>query len=311
MKERPVVDSATDCWLDWLVRGRDAGDIEARRHTLAMLLPIREEILDKANIQPGETVLDVGTGEGLLGIAALQRVGEAGRVIFADISAPLLDNVHGAVAALGALDRSSFHVTSAETLSEIPDQCADVVTTRSVLIYVAERQAAFNSFARVLRPGGRICLHEQIASFFLTDNSSWGSFFGWDVSDVAAIAERVKEFYRIPGDNTTSPLLTISAHELIHDAETAGFSDITATLTSTSRSHLPGDKALVHRTLHGRPNPNTLSPAEVARKILSSDDADHFIAALERAVQAGCGRLRQASVFVQGTIGQLRSSPLG
>lgn len=298
-----MVDSTTDRWLDWLVRGRDAGDIEARRCTLAMLLPIRDEILDSANIQPGETILDVGTGEGLLGIGALQRVG-AGRVIFADISAALLDSVRGAVAALGALDRSFFQVASAETLAGISDQCVDLVVTRSVLIYVAERQAAFNAFARVLRPGGRICLYEPLAAFFLADNSSWGSFFGWDVSDVAAMAERVKEFYRRSGENIASPMLTLSAHELVHDAEAAGFSDITATLTAISRSHLPGDEALVRRTLHGRPNPNTLSPAEVAREVLSPDDADDFIAALERAVWAGCGRLRHASVLVRGTIGQ-------
>lgn len=303
MKELPVVDSTTDRWLDWLVRGRDAGDIEARRRTLAMLLPIRDEILDSANIQPGETVLDVGTGEGLLGIGALQRVGE-GRVIFADISAALLDSVRGAVTALGALDRSFFQVTSAETLAGILDQCVDLVVTRSVLIYVAERQAAFDSFARVLRPGGRICLYEPLASFFLADNSSLDSFFGWDVSDVMAAAERVKEFYRKSEDDTVSPLLTISAHELVHDAEAAGFSDITATLTAASRSHLPGDETLVRRTLHGRPNPNALSPAEVAREVLSPDDADDFIAALERAVWAGRGRLRHASVLVRGTIGQ-------
>lgn len=303
MKERPVVESPTDRWLDWLVRGRDAGDIEARRRTLAMLLPIRDEILDGANIQAGETVLDVGTGEGLLGIGALQRVGE-GRVIFADISAPLLDRVHGAVAALGALDRSSFQVTSAEALAGIPDQCVDLVMTRSVLIYVAERQAALNAFVRVLRAEGRICLHEPLASFFLTDNSSSGSFFGWDVSDAAGAAERINEFYQRSGGNAASPMLTLSAHELVHDAEAAGFSDVTATLTATSRRHLPGDETLVRQTLYGRPNPNTLSPAEVAREVLSPDDADDFIAALERAVRAGRGRLRHASVLVRGTIGK-------
>jgi SAM-dependent methyltransferase len=295
-------DSATDRWLDWLVRGRDAGDVEVRHRTMAMLLPIRDEILDKAGIRPGDTVLDVGTGEGLLGVGALPRVGETGRVVFTDVSAPLLDTTRGAVTELGATDRSCFQVTPAETLAGIPDGSVDVVLTRSVLIYVTERRAAFGSFARVLRPGGRICLYEPLASFFLTEDDSRGSFFGWDVGEAAAAAAaRVQEVYRRPGDHTASPMLTLSAQELVHDAEGAGFGDLTATLTATSRRHDPGDETLVRRTLHGRPNPDMPSPAEAAREVLSAEDADDFLAALELAVRAGRGRVRQASVLVRGT----------
>jgi arsenite methyltransferase len=299
-----MADRAADRWLDWLVRGRDADDAELRRRTAEMLLPIRDKVLDGAPIRPGDTVLDVGTGEGLLGIGALERVGEAGRVLFTDVSAPLLERVRTAVEALGATGRSGFHVTPAETLAAISDRSADVVVARSVLIYVADRRAALASFARVLRPGGRVCLHEPVSAFFLAEDSAPGVFFGWDVGDAAEPAARVTDFYRETADGTPPSMLSLSAHALVRDAEAAGFGDVTATLTATSRRHAPGDDAVVRRVLHGRPNPAAPSPAETARAVLTPAEADRFTAALERAVRAGRGHLRLATVLLRATSGR-------
>ncbi|WP_348240817.1 methyltransferase domain-containing protein, partial [Salmonella enterica] len=52
--------------------------------------------------------------------------------------------------------------TGAETLEGIADSSVDVVTTRSVLIYVDDKAAAFAAFHRVLKPGGRVSLFEPI-----------------------------------------------------------------------------------------------------------------------------------------------------
>jgi len=48
----------------------------------------------------------------------------------------------------------------ADDLAAIPDASVDVVTTRSVLIYVRDKRRAFGEFARVLRPGGWISIFE-------------------------------------------------------------------------------------------------------------------------------------------------------
>ena len=42
----------------------------------------RDEILDKAQLKPGETLLDVGAGDGLVAFGALDRLGSSGHVIF-------------------------------------------------------------------------------------------------------------------------------------------------------------------------------------------------------------------------------------
>jgi arsenite methyltransferase len=64
--------------------------------------------------------------------------------------------------AMGVSERCSFVRASAEDLTGIADASVDVVTTRSVLIFVADKDRAFGEFFRVLTPGGRASLHEPI-----------------------------------------------------------------------------------------------------------------------------------------------------
>jgi len=66
---------------------RFAGDPAVREQVLTELLyPVRDTVLDKAKLRPGDTVLDVGAGDGLIAFGALERLGPSGHVIFSDIS---------------------------------------------------------------------------------------------------------------------------------------------------------------------------------------------------------------------------------
>ena len=130
----------------------------------------RDKVLDFAQLAEGD-VLDVGCGEGLIGFGALAR--GAGYVIFSDISEDLLAACREAAADLGVVDRCRFVRASADDLAAVGDASVDVVTTRSVLIYVADKQLAFGEFARVLRPGGRISLFEPINRFAIRRGPVW------------------------------------------------------------------------------------------------------------------------------------------
>src|SRR6266516_94872 len=147
-----------DRWAEWLAERRFGGDPEARAGALAKLARTRDEVLDRAELREGETLLDIGCGEGLIGFGALER--GAGTVISSDVSTDLLDFCRGAAAELGVHERCRFVQAAADDLGPIDDESADVVTTRSVLIYVEEKAAALAEFARVLRPDGRVSLAE-------------------------------------------------------------------------------------------------------------------------------------------------------
>lgn len=82
-----------DRWYRWLRDVRFGGDDVCREKDLReFLYPVRDTVLDKARLRPGDTVLDVGTGDGLLAFGALERLGPSGQVVFSDISQDLLDH---------------------------------------------------------------------------------------------------------------------------------------------------------------------------------------------------------------------------
>ena len=84
---------APDRWHRWLMDGRFGGDPAARERLLTELLyPVRDTVLDQARLRPGDTVLDVGTGDGLIAFGALERLAPSGHVVFSDISQDLLDH---------------------------------------------------------------------------------------------------------------------------------------------------------------------------------------------------------------------------
>ena len=111
------------------------------------LVRVRDKVLEKAALKQGETLLDVGAGEGWIGFGAFGR--GAGEVIFSDVSADVLDACREAAEQLGVADRCKYVEAAAHDLSAVEDESVDVVTTRSVLIYVAEKQQALREFFRV------------------------------------------------------------------------------------------------------------------------------------------------------------------
>ena len=154
---------APDRWHRWLTDVRFGGDPAVRDYMLTKVLyPVRDMVLDSARLRPGDTLLDVGTGDGLIGFGALERLGPSGQVVLFRHFADLLEYCRAAATAEGLVDRCRFMLASADCLADIVDAAVDAVTTRSVLIYVKDKAAALREFYRVLRPGGRVSVHEPI-----------------------------------------------------------------------------------------------------------------------------------------------------
>lgn len=112
-------------------------------------------------VQPGEQVVDCGSGSGVDSLIAARLVGPAGRVIGVDMTAEMLERARRAAATAG-LRNVEFREGYLEALP-VTDAWADVVLSNGVLNLVPDKKAALADMHRVLRPGGRL----QVADIVL------------------------------------------------------------------------------------------------------------------------------------------------
>jgi arsenite methyltransferase len=282
----------TDRWATWLAQLRTSGEPAQRAHGLKRLEGWRDRILDNAELREGETLLDVGCGEGLIAFGGLER--GAGKVVFSDVSQELLDFCRRAADGLGVLDRSRFVLSGAEDLAEIDDESVDIVTTRSVLIYVEGKQAAFAEFFRVLRPGGRISLFEPINRFAHTDADTW---MGYDLSRVADLARKVRGVFERIQPPDTDPMLDFDERNLLTCAERARFFPVRLELECRIEEPWFRDWQMLVNTPM---NPRVPSLGEAMREVLTEGERKQFEAHLRPLVENGRGVARSAHLFLAG-----------
>jgi arsenite methyltransferase len=284
-----VTAAARDRWAEWLAERRFGGDSDVRADALGRLAKTRDKVLDGADLREGETLLDVGCGEGLIAFGALERSGVT--VIFSDVSTDLLDFCRKAASDLDILDRCRFVEAAADDLGAIADASVDVVTTRSVLIYVQDKAAAFAEFARVLRPGGRISLWEPINRF--GSQERWqGSFIGFPVDrGLEEIAGKVRAVYEAIQPPDSDPMLDFDERDLLRLAEDAGFFPLELDLQAEVRHMLPrGWDSFVDTAW----NPNVPTLRESMEQVLTRDERDRLTAHLRPLVEQGAGVWRMA-----------------
>ena len=110
-----------------------------------------------ATLQPGEIVLDVGSGGGIDTILAAKRVGPSGRAIGIDLLDEMVDRAHGHATAAGVGGWTEFVRGEMEAIP-LPDASVDVVISNGVINLSPRKSRVLAEIRRVLKPGGRLCV---------------------------------------------------------------------------------------------------------------------------------------------------------
>jgi len=288
-----------DQWARWLLRERFGGNEQQRDQVLAMLKPIRDRVLAGARVGMSDEVLDVGCGDGLLGLAAADRVGPSGRVSFIDVSAELVGQCRQLAEAAGVADRCDFVVAALPELVGIGDEMADVVVLRSVLIYVPDKAAALRHLHRVLRPGGRLSLFEPINGFGFPEPSGW--LWGFDMSGLEPLSTAVHAAYvRHTSRGGPDPMLEFDERDLLQGAQSAGFTDLTLTYEAQIGSRHPSAGSDLSTFLDSAANPTVPTFRQLLDEALTGPDRDLVERRIADQLTAGTGRTRQAVAYLTG-----------
>jgi ubiquinone/menaquinone biosynthesis C-methylase UbiE len=125
--------------------------------------PLAKDFIAAASLRPGEHVLDVATGTGIVARLAAERVGSAGTVAAADVNPGMLAVARSLAASTGASIR--WYETTAESLP-LADDSFDVVFCQLGLMFFDDRSAALREMRRVLAPGGRLLANVPKPSAF-------------------------------------------------------------------------------------------------------------------------------------------------
>jgi arsenite methyltransferase len=131
----------------------------------------------RSRLQPGETVLDLGSGAGLDAIIASWQVGPGGRVIGVDLNPAMCVKAQAHVAATGM--RMECRAGSMEDIP-IPDASVDAVISNGVINLSFRKRRVVQELFRVLRPGGRMSITDivsakQLSQSIVNDPKLWAS----------------------------------------------------------------------------------------------------------------------------------------
>lgn len=190
-----------------------------------------------ADLRPGETVLDVGSGAGIDTILAANRVGPSGRVVGLDLLEEMCERGRAHAREAGVDGWTEFRRGEMEAIP-LPDAGVDAVISNGVINLSPRKSRALAEIFRVLRPGGRMCVvdltvDDDLPPTLLESPAAWAGCVS------GALSERV---FRRKLENTGFVNVHIGEPSPFGLADAALYPLFTDEIIAQMREQLPAER---------------------------------------------------------------------
>lgn len=169
--------------------GWDRAALDYESHWQSQLESAQTKLLQCASLEPGDRVLDVACGTGLIAFGAAQTVGPTGRVLGTDLSGRMVEAAQHRAEERRVVN-ARFARMDAESL-DLPDASYDAALCSLGLMYMPDPEKAVREMARVLRPGGRLV----VAVWGERSACGWSAIF--PIIDAEVSSEVCPLFFRL------------------------------------------------------------------------------------------------------------------
>jgi ubiquinone/menaquinone biosynthesis C-methylase UbiE len=294
---------SSDLWSNWLIHDRHGQDADLERLVRAEVAGVVDRVLDAARLAPGARLADIGAGDGAVAYRAIERVGESLDVLLCDVSVPLLERARAVAVRRGVLDQCTFLHASADHLEAIADGSIDVVTTRAVLAYVADKRAALREFHRILKPGGRLSMAEpllQEEALLTIAIKRMLDTQGGEIDRLLSLVHRWKsaQFPDTLEKLQVSPICNYSEHDLQALVQESGFLEVDMELHVDKREH-----AGVPWSVFVAISPHPLAPtlSAILKDRFTPEEALLLERALRPSVEAACSPMISRNIYLNAS----------
>lgn len=280
-------------WTQWLKKNRFAGQTpEMIEQTTKWLEAVRDVILVYAEIKPYETVLDIGTGTGLLAFKALEMQNCEGNVIFSDLFQDCLDDCKQILDEMGIQKGYQLLKCPVEHIA-LPDSSVHKAVMRSVLVHVVNKQPAISEIYRVLKPGGKLCAFEPV----IRSNTRY-----WQILDPDYI-DRYEDFKKVENEIMENPmdsLCNFDERTLRTNLQIAGFSNPDVKLQEV-RSSYEVKTNMVREWFVNPPSPDQPSTKQRFMRYFEEATVERFMKEVEEYLVGRTINLKTNAVFINAT----------
>ncbi|MCM1072600.1 MAG: methyltransferase domain-containing protein [Bacteroides sp.] len=280
-------------WTQWLKQNRFAGQTpEMIEQTTKWLEAVRDVVLVYAEIKPYETVIDIGTGTGLLAFKALEMQDCKGKIIFSDKFQDCLDDCKRILDESGVRGGYEMLLSPCEHIA-LPESTVHKALMRSVLVHIVNKQLAINEVYRILRPGGKFCAFEPV----IRSNTRY-----WEITDPMYI-EKYEDFKRVENELMENPLDSLCNFDqdtLKTNLEIAGFS-IPEVKVQEVRSNYVVKDGMVTEWFNNPPSPGQASTKERYLKYFDETTVNKYMQDVQNYLTNREISLKSNAVFINAT----------